>query len=125
MAGIVTSIFGEPDEFQEALREDGVANLLVVDSGQFRARLTQIALQRSHLLACDEQLRRIAFVSVPADMVFVTFSMSNRRPAPLWSGVEMRTSEIIMLGSGMIRQHDHAAIKRAVRAGIIDAETEQ
>jgi hypothetical protein len=46
MPGSVTSMFSEPDEFETALRKEGALGLLVTGRGQFRARLTQIALHR-------------------------------------------------------------------------------
>jgi len=89
MPGSVISLFSELDEFQAALREDGLMNLLVTGSGQFRARLTQVTLHRMRLSAGDEYLSRIAFVAVPADMLLVTLPLGDR-PAPVWDGVEMR-----------------------------------
>jgi AraC-like DNA-binding protein len=97
MPGSVTSLFSELDEFQAALREDGVLNLLVTRSGQFRARLTQVTLHHMRLSAGDEYLSRIAFVAVPADMLLVTLPLGDR-PAPIWDGVEVRVGEMITFG---------------------------
>jgi hypothetical protein len=44
MLGSVMSLLSEPEDFELVLREDGVRNLLVSGSGQFRARLTQVTL---------------------------------------------------------------------------------
>src|SRR5215469_14210701 len=99
MPGSVISLFSELDEFQAALREDGLLNLLLTGSGQFRARLTQVTLQHLRLSAGDEYLSRIAFVAVPADMLLVTLPLRDR-PAPVWDGVEMRVGEMITLGPG-------------------------
>jgi AraC-like DNA-binding protein len=99
MPGSVMSLFSELDEFQAALREDGLLNLLVTGSGQFRARLTQVTLHRLRLSAGDEYLPRIAFVAVPADMLLVTLPLGDR-PAPVWDGVEMRFGEMITFGPG-------------------------
>jgi hypothetical protein len=85
MRGSVISLFSEPDEFQAALREDGVLNLLVTGSGQFRARLTQVRLHHLRLSAGDEYLSRIAFAAVPQDVLFVTLPLGDR-PAPIWCG---------------------------------------
>jgi AraC-like DNA-binding protein len=95
----VISLFSDLDEYQAALRADGLLNLLVTGSGQFRARLTQVTLHRLRLSAGDEYLPRIAFVAVPADMLFVTLPLGDR-PAPIWEGVEMRLGEMITLGPG-------------------------
>ena len=67
MPGSVISLFSELDEFQAALREDGLLNLLVTGSGKFRARLTQVRLIRMRLSSGDEYLSRIAFVAVTED----------------------------------------------------------
>ena len=116
MLGGVTAVFGEPDEFQVALSLDGVVNLLVVDPGQFRARLTQVTLHGLQLSACNEQLPRIAFIRVPPDIVVVAFSISDQRPAPLWGGVEMRVDEMITLGSDVLI---HARTDRGCSWGAI------
>src|SRR6516162_7513417 len=97
MPGSVISLFSELDEYQAALREDGLLNLLVTGSGQFRARLTQVTLHRMRLSAGDEYLSRIAFVAVPADTLLVTLPLGDR-PAPIWAGVEMRVGEMITFG---------------------------
>ena len=97
LPGSVISLFSDLDEFQAALREDGLLNLLVTGSGQFRARLTQVTLHRMRLSAGDEYLSRIAFVAVPADMLLVTLPLGDR-PAPVWDGVEMRVGEMVTFG---------------------------
>jgi len=99
MPGSVISVFSEPDEFQAALREAGVLNLLITGLGQFRARLTQVTLHHLRLSAGDERLSRIAFAAVPANMLVVSLPLSDR-PAPIWGGVAMRAGEIITLGPG-------------------------
>jgi hypothetical protein len=66
-----TSVFSEPDDFQAALREEGVVGFLVTGRGQFRARLTQIALHRLRLAAGEEELSRVPFITVPAGMTLV------------------------------------------------------
>src|SRR5208282_1721177 len=67
MPGSVTSVFSEPEDFQTALREDGMLGMLIIGRGRFQARLTQITLHRLRLLAAEEHLSRIAFVTVPGD----------------------------------------------------------
>jgi AraC-like DNA-binding protein len=97
MPSSVTSVFGEPDDFQAALREDGVLGMLISGRGRFRARLTQITLHRLRLLAAEEHLPRIAFVAVPAEAVLVRLPI-GRGPTPIWGGIGMRAGEIITLG---------------------------
>jgi hypothetical protein len=99
MPGSVTSVFSEPGDFEAALREEGGLGLLITGRGQFRARLTQVKLHRLRLSAAEEELSRIAFVAVPADLILVSLPIAGR-PAPIWGGIEMRASEIMTLGPG-------------------------
>jgi AraC-like DNA-binding protein len=97
MPGSLSSVFGEPEDFQAALSGNGVAGLLITDRGQFQARLTQIRLDALRLAAVEEARSRIAFVAVPASMFVVTFPFRGG-PSPIWAGIEMRTGEMITLG---------------------------
>ena len=94
-----TSVFGEPDDFQAAASEEGVIRFLVTGHGQFRARLTQIVLHRLRLSAGEEELPRIALVTVPAGMVLVALPIGGR-PSPIWGGIETRAGEMVALGPG-------------------------
>jgi AraC-like DNA-binding protein len=98
MPGSVTSMFGEPDDFQAALREDGVLGMLITSPGRFLARLTQITLHRLRLLAAEEHLPRIAFVVVPADAVLVLLPDGGGAPW-IWGGIAIGASEIVTLGT--------------------------
>jgi AraC-like DNA-binding protein len=95
----VTSVFSEPADFEAALRQEGGLGLLITGRGQFRARLTQVALHRLRLSAAEEQVSRIAFVAVPADMILVSLAR-GRASAPIWGGVRLGTDEIMTLGAG-------------------------
>jgi AraC-like DNA-binding protein len=115
MPGSVTSVFSEPGDFEAALREEGGLGLLITGRGQFRARLTQVKLHRMRLSAAEEQLSRIAFVAVPADLILVSLPIDGR-PAPIWGGIGMRASEIMILGPG---QRVHARTDGPCRWGTI------
>src|SRR5215831_4524517 len=99
MPGSVSSVFGNPANFQEALSKDGMLSLVIIGRGRFRARLTQVVLNDMHLAAGEEQLSRIAFVAVPADTVLVSLPIGDR-PAPIWGGMRMQAHEIITLAPG-------------------------
>ena len=86
MPGSVTPVFSKPANVEAALREEGGLGLLVTGGGEFRARLTQVALHRLRLFAADEQLPRIVPVAVPADMILVSLLMGDR-PAPIWGDI--------------------------------------
>jgi hypothetical protein len=120
MPASVTSVFSEPDDFQTALRADGVLRLLVTGPGQFRARLTQVTLQHLRLSAGDEQLSRIAFVAVPANMIVVVLPVGDR-PAPIWGGMGMQAGDMLTFGPG---EHIHARTNGRCRWGTIRSPSE-
>ena len=99
MPSSVTSVFSEAEDFAVAMREEGCLALLVTGSGQFRARLTQVALLGLRLSATDEQLPRIALVAVPADTILVSLPR-GKGPAPIWGGITIGAGEIMTLGAG-------------------------
>jgi AraC-like DNA-binding protein len=99
MPGSRASVFGEPEDFEDALRADGIASLLVTGRGQFRARLTQISLDRLRLASAEEEVARIAVVAVPANTVLVSWPIGDR-PAPVWGGIEMQIGQMLTLGPG-------------------------
>jgi AraC-like DNA-binding protein len=115
MPGSVTSVFGEPEDFQAALREEGVLGMLITGRGRFRARLTQITLHRLRLSAAEEHLPRIVFVAVPADSVVVLLPIGGV-PSSIWGGIAMQVHEIIALGPG---QRVHARTDGPCRWGTI------
>jgi len=115
MPGSVTSVFGEPEDFEAALYGDGVLNLLVTGHGRFRSRLTQVTLHHLRLSAGDEYLPRIAFIAVPEDTVVISVPIGSG-PWPVWGGMEMQASEIITLGPG---QRVYARTDRPCRWGVI------
>jgi AraC-like DNA-binding protein len=95
----VTSVFSEPADFEAALREEGGLGFLINGRGQFRARLTQVALHSLRLSATDEHLPRITLVAVPAETLLVSLAR-GRASAPIWGGVRLGTDEIMTLGAG-------------------------
>jgi AraC-like DNA-binding protein len=99
MPGSRASVFGEPEDFEDALRAEGVVGLLVTRGGQFRARLTQISLDRLHLASGEEEIARVAVIAVPANTVLVSWLIGGK-PGPVWGGIDMRTGEMLTLGPG-------------------------
>ena len=121
MPGSRASVFGEAEDFEAALSADGVAGLLVTGHGQFRARLTQVELDQLRLTAVEESQPRIAFVTVPAGTILVSFPIEDG-PSPVWGGTEVRTGEMITFGRG---QRLHARTLGPSRWGAIQAADQQ
>jgi hypothetical protein len=63
----------------------------------------------------EEQLSRIAFIAVPADMVMMSCSIGTGT-GPVYGGIGMRAGEIMTLGPG---QHVHARTDGPCRWGAI------
>jgi AraC-like DNA-binding protein len=99
-----TLVFSEPEDFETALRAEGCLGLWITGRGQFQARLVRVALDRLRLSTVEEQLPRIVFIAVPADMVMISFPIGSGTP-PIYGGIKMRAGEIMTLGPG---QHVHA-----------------
>jgi AraC-like DNA-binding protein len=99
MPGSVTSVFGEAESFETALREEGLTSLLVTEAGEFRACLTQITLDRLRLASAEEELARIAVVAVPVNTVLISWP-TGKTPAPVSGGIAMKAGEMLTLGSG-------------------------
>jgi AraC-like DNA-binding protein len=71
MLGITIAVFRESSDFQDALRASGCTDLLVVAGGEFRARLTRVALQYVMLDHAEENVDRLASITVPPGLVRV------------------------------------------------------
>lgn len=99
MPGSVTSVFGEAEGFEAALRDEGCIGLFVTKGGTFRARLTNILLDRLHLASAEEELARIFVIAVPANTVFVSWAIGEE-PAPVWGGIGLRAGEMLTLSAG-------------------------
>jgi hypothetical protein len=121
MPGSRASVFGEMEDFLAALSADGVTEMLPTGRGQFQARLTQVGLERLRLAAVEEAQSRIAFITVPAGMVLVSFPV-NGGPSPIWGGVEIRAGEMITLGPG---QRVHARTVGPCRWHIVQVPERQ
>jgi len=96
MPGSVTSAFSEPEDFEAALRAEGYRSLLIIGRGRFHARLTQITLPILHLSTTEENLSRIALLSVPADIVQIIFPTAAF-PLATFGGIAARSGEILTI----------------------------
>ena len=121
MPGSVTAAFSELEDFAAAMRSESCLDLLITEHGQFRARLTQITLYRLRLSAGEEQLSRIAFIRVPADVVLILFPIGNGT-LPIYSGIGMQVGEIMTFGPD---QQVHARTKGHHRWGALWVPVEE
>jgi hypothetical protein len=98
MPGSGTRTFIDPDDYQASLRQAGI-DLLVTSPGAFKARLTWTELDHLHLIRSQEELPRIAYLSLPPALSFVAFPTQSH-PPPLWGGMELRSGDIMFHSRG-------------------------
>jgi len=98
MPGSGTGTFIDPDDYQASLRQVRI-DLLAISQGALKAKLTWATLHHLQLLRCEEDLPRIAYVSLPPGLVFVGFATRPDLPM-LWGGVELHTGDIILHNRG-------------------------
>jgi AraC-like DNA-binding protein len=99
MPDSVTSAFSEPEDYEAALRGEGLLSLLISAGGPFRAKLTQISLGATRLSAAEERLPRVAFVSIPSDILGILFPI-GRAAAPVSGGISVASGELLTLWPG-------------------------
>ena len=93
MPGSGTGTFIDPEDYQASLRQTRI-DLLVTSQGTFNAHLTWATLHHLQLLRSEEDVSRIAYVSLDPALVFVGFA-TRPDPPMLWGGQELQPNEII------------------------------
>jgi AraC-like DNA-binding protein len=103
MIGCGTATFTDPEDFRTSLR--GLAiDLVQTGSERFRARLTWLRMRQLSVVQVEESAPRIAFLSLPAASVSVTFPLADE-PVAFWNGVALRRGRMMFLGAGVTLHH--------------------
>lgn len=104
MPGCMISVFGEVDDYRDALRNECDIDLLVTNhSNPFRAMLTRISLSRMRLVVGDEHAARIAFIRLPMHMVRISLPTEGSTSL-LFAGTAQSVTDLFIHGPG---QHLH------------------
>jgi AraC-like DNA-binding protein len=98
MPGSGTGTFIDSDDYQASLSHLRV-DLLITSQGAFNARLTWATLHHLRLLHGEEDMPRIAYVSLAPALVFVGFTARPDLPMQ-WGGGELQPGEIIIHSRG-------------------------
>jgi AraC-like DNA-binding protein len=98
MIGCGTITFTDPEDFRLGLRGP-VVDLVHTGGERFRARLTWLTMRRLSIVQVEESAPRIAFVSLPAGSVSVSFPLAARPPAR-WNGVSLARGCVVLHGPG-------------------------
>jgi AraC-like DNA-binding protein len=98
MPGSGTGTFIDPDDYQARLNHVRI-DLLATSQGALKANLTWATLHNLLLLHSEEDLPRIAYVSLAPALIFVGFA-TRPDPRMLWGGLELQPDEIIFHSRG-------------------------
>ena len=98
MGSTIIASFSEPEEYVAALRASFDLNMVITSDGAFHARLTRITLGHMTIVAAEEWLPRVGFITVPAGRILIALPVA-RQSSPVWNGIEMAPDRIITLGS--------------------------
>ena len=98
MPGSSTDRFTDADDYQASLAAI-FAGFIVTRPGIFSARTARATLRHMRLLRAEEALARVAYVSLPPEMVVVSFSANPAMPL-IWRGIALEPDEIMLHGRG-------------------------
>ena len=87
-----SSIYTDADRYQACIRD--TLDLLVLHPTDFNARLTWVELPELSLLRAEEGLPRIAYMTLPTRLVFVTF-LTQRGTPLIHGGSELQFGELL------------------------------
>jgi hypothetical protein len=85
--------FTDPEDYQANLVELRM-RLVLTARERFSARLSRATLSHLQLLRAEETVPRVARVSLPPDMLCISFP-THSDPPPVWGGEEMRPGNIM------------------------------
>jgi AraC-like DNA-binding protein len=113
MPRIGPTIFNDPADYQASLCGARV-NFVFTGRGDFKARLTGVELPNLLLLCGQENLPRIAYLSLASKRVFVAFPM-HFDPPLICGGIELRSGDVVFHSRGeRMHQRTHGASRWAV-----------
>jgi AraC-like DNA-binding protein len=99
MPSSTLSVFSESYGFHAAQLESGVIDLVVTGRERFWARLSRVSLCRMRLFSCEERQARIAFLSLPSNVVRVTRPVEPDGSLT-WGGTGPRSGVIVTHSGG-------------------------
>jgi hypothetical protein len=92
-----TIVYGDPDGYAAGFG-DARVNLTITGAGDFKARLTRLKLKHLEIRRFRESLPRIAYISLPPERIFLSFSVG--KAPPTFNGFAIRDGDIILHGLG-------------------------
>lgn len=93
-----TALYTNPDDYRTGIG-GACLDLVLTGQGDFNARLTWVRLPELHLYRGQENVQRIAYVSLDPARTFVSFPMTAALPS-VWNGVELKLGDIVLHSHG-------------------------
>jgi AraC-like DNA-binding protein len=98
MQGSGTAKFTDAGDYQSSIR-GARCNFVLSHQKGFEAKLTWVDLRHLRLLRAEENLPRVAHVSLTPDLAFVAFP-TRHDPPQIYDGIELQPGEIVFHGLG-------------------------
>ncbi|HME27106.1 MAG TPA: helix-turn-helix transcriptional regulator [Acetobacteraceae bacterium] len=98
MPGSGTNRFPDANDYESAA-VDIFAEFTLIHRGPFSARASRATLHRLRLLRAEETQARVAYVSLPPDSVFISFSL-DAGLSLVWRGLTLQPGEIVFHSRG-------------------------
>src|SRR6266571_37071 len=92
MAENGTLTFSDPDGYAAGF-SDARVNLTITGAGDFKAQLTRLKLKDLKVYRCCESLPRIAYISLPAKQMFLSFPVGAG--SLISDGFALRNDDIV------------------------------
>ena len=115
-----TTEFADVGDYQASIRE-AKFNLVFGVQKDFEARLTRVELRYLRLLRGQENLPRVAHISLPTNRLIIAFS-TCLNPSQIWDGVELQRDEIVFQSAG---QGGHQWMRGPSQWGLISMAPER
>ena len=114
-----TLTFSDPDGYAAAFG-DVCVNLTITGAGDFKARLTWLKLQHLEVYRYYESLPRIAYISLPAERISLSFPVGTA--SPIVGGFALRNWDMVFHSRG---EHVHQRSNGEFQWGMITLLPEQ
>jgi AraC-like DNA-binding protein len=105
MAEAATLKFSDPDGYAAAFGDVRI-KLTITGAGDFKAQLTRLKLKHLEIYRCSESLPRIAYISLPARPVFLSFPVG--KASCTFDGIVLRNGDMVF-HSSVERMHQRSS----------------
>jgi AraC-like DNA-binding protein len=119
MAEGATFAFSDPDGYATAFG-DARIKLTITGAGDFKAQLTRLKLKHLEIYRCSESLPRIAYISLPAEPVFLSFPVG--KASCTFDGIVLRHGDMVFHSSA---ERMHQRSNGACQWGLISLSAQQ